>query len=122
MRIADIMKEIRQSNADHGFEAAGKHLFCEKMLLVVSEIAEALEEFRDGRGLTEVYYRQQDGSCYPAQSNLTHIKPEGIPIEIADAVIRIFDWCEANGIDLEAAIRRKVEFNKTRPFKHGKVI
>lgn len=45
--------------------------------------------------------------------------PEGIPSELADVVIRVLDYCEAAGIDLEQEIIIKNEFNKTRPYKHG---
>jgi len=100
------MKDVRKNNAAHGFMATGRKIFCEKMLLIVSEISEALEEFRDGRGLNEIYFKDR--------------KPEGIPIEIADAVIRIFDFCEANGIDLESALSMKMTYNDTRPYMHGK--
>ena len=52
---------------------------------------------------------------------LTQISsPEGIPAEIADVVIRIMDMCDHYGIDLAAAIEEKHEFNKTRPYLHGK--
>ena len=54
------------------------------------------------------YYREKDG------------KPEGVPFELADIVIRCFDMADAFGIDLEAAILEKHEFNKTRPYLHGK--
>ena len=43
-------------------------------------------------------------------------------VELADTVIRIADLCEALELDLENAIRQKHEFNKTRPYKHGKKI
>jgi len=46
-------------------------------------------------------------------------KPEGEAIELADAVIRIMDYCEFVGIDLEQAIQLKHEYNKTRPYRHG---
>lgn len=47
-------------------------------------------------------------------------KPEGVAVELADAVIRIADLCGHLGIDLEAAIDLKMAYNETRPFKHGK--
>jgi NTP pyrophosphatase (non-canonical NTP hydrolase) len=105
VNIAETMKEIRVNNKAKGWESAGRALFCEKMLLIVSEISEAVEEFRNGRGLNEVYLK--DG------------KPEGIPVEMADAVIRIFDWCEANDVDLELVLRTKMNYNTTRAFRHG---
>lgn len=46
-------------------------------------------------------------------------KPEGIPIELADVIIRILDYCGYAGIDIEAAIRQKHEYNKSRPYRHG---
>ena len=50
------------------------------VILFHSELSEALEEYRSHHGLTEVY-AGQDG------------KPEGIPIELADFVIRICQHC-----------------------------
>ena len=32
----------------------------------------------------------------------------------------IKDWCKANAIDLEKHIKEKMEYNKSRPYKHGK--
>lgn len=46
-------------------------------------------------------------------------KPEGIPIELADAIIRILDYCGYAGIDIDAAISQKHEYNKSRPYRHG---
>ena len=51
--------------------------------LIHSELSEALEEYRDGRPL--VWYGP-DG------------KPEGIAVELADAVIRILDWFGKEGL------------------------
>lgn len=49
----------------------------------------------------------------------TGSKPEGVPIELADVIIRVADMCGRYGIDLEAALRIKQVFNRTRPRKHG---
>jgi NTP pyrophosphatase (non-canonical NTP hydrolase) len=112
MRIAAVMQEVREINAAHGFHAAGREVFAEKLMLVVTELAEAMEEFRDGRELHAVRYEHSASGS----------KPEGIPIELADAVIRIFDLCKANSIDLESAIRHKLDFNKNRPYKHNRLL
>lgn len=111
MDIKRMMEDVTKNAAAHGFTSVGPALFCEKMLLIVSEISEALEEFRDGRGLTEVYFNPDKPT-----------KPEGIPIELADAVIRILEYAESNGIDLENALELKMEYNRTRTFKHGKAL
>ena len=76
-----------------------------KLMLVVSELSEALEEWRDGK--LEAYWSGDD------------YKPEGFGIELADAIIRICDLAEAGGISLERMIALKMEYNKTRPFRHG---
>lgn len=46
-------------------------------------------------------------------------KPVGFPIELADVIIRIADFCGLHGIDLEEAIRFKMTYNKTRSHRHG---
>lgn len=90
--------------------------FGEQLLLFHAEISEALEEYRSGHSLTEIYYLSTpDGMT----SNHTHEKPEGIPIELADLLIRVFDTCAYYNIDLLDAILIKMEYNKTRSFRHG---
>ena len=78
----------------------------EIVALIHSEVSEALEEYRNGRAQTEVYYGENG-------------KPEGIPIELADVIIRIFDFCGYAGINIDAAITQKHEYNKSRPYRHG---
>jgi len=41
-------------------------------------------------------------------------------MEIADVVIRVMDMCEALHINLDWQIEQKLNYNKTRPIKHGK--
>ena len=78
----------------------------EKIALIHSELSEALEEVRAGHKPDEVY--EVNG------------KPEGLPIELADAVIRIADLCGYYDIDLNAVVHQKLLYNRTRPAKHGK--
>jgi hypothetical protein len=110
MTIKEWQTEIRACNAEHGFESevTNAGVFSEKLLLIVSEISEAMEEFRDHHDVREIYYKAEKPD-----------KPEGIPVELADATIRILDFCEANGINLEEVIALKHAYNKTRPYKHG---
>lgn len=45
-------------------------------------------------------------------------KPEGVFVELADAIIRILDLAGACGVDIEALVEEKHNYNK-RPFRHG---
>jgi len=77
----------------------------EMICLMHSELSEALEELRNGKTPAEIYFKDQ--------------KPEGVPIELADVVIRVFDFCGLHNIDLQAAIVTKMVYNQTRPHRHG---
>lgn len=77
-----------------------------KMLLAISEICEAQNELRDGYAVNEIYYNEN--------------KPEGFPVEIADAIIRLLDLAHSCKIDIAHVIAIKIEYNKTRPAKHGR--
>ena len=80
----------------------------EQVALMHSELSEALEELRNGRGVTEVYFNEDKPD-----------KPEGFPIELADVLIRIFDTAGRYGIDLPLAVDMKLSYNKSRPYRHG---
>lgn len=68
----------------------------EMLMLMVSEIAEAMEGER--KGLMD--------------DKLPHRK--SVEVELADALIRIFDYAAAYGYDLEGAYQEKRAFNATR--------
>ncbi len=91
------------------------------LLNVIGEISEAFEEVRNGHGLTETYYNSRTVDIRPDGSIVTegNGKPEGYPIELADAVIRLFDHAYAVGIDLDEAIAVKMQYNETRSYRHG---
>lgn len=66
-----------------------------------AEISEAWEEWRNGRGETEIYYEDGAGGRIPDGATiLPHYKPCGIPVELADVVIRILSAAEARGWEL----------------------
>src|SRR5688572_16550700 len=105
MNLKDFMEECHKTAVEKGWVSNESNVG-EKICLMHSELSEALEEYRKGVPLKEVYYSGDE-------------KPEGVPIELADCIIRILDFCAANNIDIEEAIRLKMEYNKTRPFRHG---
>lgn len=106
MTITEWVAECHGLAVEKGWYDDGGRNVGEALMLVVTEIAEAMEEIRKGGPRNQVH--EGEGG-----------KPEGFPIELADAVIRIMDLCGAMRIDLENAIDKKHTFNKSRPYRHG---
>ena len=67
----------------------------EKLMLVVTEVAEAAEAWRNDSTF-------------------------GFDEEIADTFIRLMDICGSLGIDIEVEIGEKMAENENRPYLHGK--
>lgn len=103
--LNEVAKEIHENAIEHGWWEE-KRGFPEILALIHSEVSEALEEYRNGREATESYFSDNG-------------KPEGIPTELADVIIRVLDYCGYAEIDIDAAITQKHKYNKTRPYRHG---
>ncbi len=71
--------------------------------LMHSELSEALEALRHGNPASEKI---------PA---FTHAEEE-----LADTIIRIMDFAQARGLNVAGAVVAKAEYNKGRPYMHGK--
>jgi len=137
-RLNQLVIEAHQNAIDKGWWENPKS-FGEIIALIHSEASEALEQYRDGRKPTETYYsgkvvnddiitihaetKNKTAMFFAPSKYVSHHifidKPEGIPSELADVVIRVMDICGYYGIDLEAAIKEKMDYNKTRPLMHG---
>lgn len=124
MTINELTNDVHKNAVAHGWWEEPRS-FGEVIALCHSELSEALEEDRDGVSKTLTYYsckanKDSVTACSSECDSCPYGKPEGIPSELADCVIRILDACGYYGINLEAAIIEKHEFNKARPYKHGK--
>lgn len=108
MTIAELVKQAHEAAKEKGWWDK-EPSFGELIALCHSELSEVLEAYRNGLEISETY----------EFSEMYLTKLEGIPIELADVIIRIADLCGHYGIDLEAAIETKMEYNKTRPYRHG---
>ena len=73
-----------------------KYVVGSRLMLVVSEVAEAMEGHRKGLQDDKLPHRQM------------------VEVELADAAIRIFDLAGALGLDIGAAIQEKLAYNAQR--------
>lgn len=98
-----IQEEIHKNAKEHGWWDEPR-TFGDVIALCHSELSEALESFRNG----EPFFWIGDGG-----------KPEGVGVELADCIIRILDYAGHVDIDMAELVRKKHEYNKTRPYRHG---
>ena len=111
-RLADEKGFHEEGDAAHAEGSNMQHYYVMRLALIMTEVAEAIEEVRSGREVTETYYNNSDPDV-PA-------KPEGVPSELADIVIRVLDFAGEVGIDLAAMVEEKLNYNATRGHLHGR--
>lgn len=132
--INGLAERIHRISTNKGFTPPTLENLPEKLMLSVSELAEALEEHRDGNPL--VWMRHETG-C-PVVPGVFECecaaKPEGILVEIADSIIRNLHMMHslleegkalqndesAEEWTIEKVLQLKVGFNAGRPAMHGK--
>lgn len=129
MDIKEIASHIHNINIQNGFWPQNKkeRNKPELLMLIVSELAEALEALRENH-YTSLSKEELD-SFYKSHGKLsidefkqffsTHIK-NSFEDEIADSIIRLLDLTEGLGIDIEKHIVLKASYNSLRGPKHGK--
>lgn len=108
--LRDTSYEIAKSKGWHDDDL--KRSFADLMALVISELAEALEEHRKGVPPGLIYFSAvapwPGVGVVGSRENLMDLaadgkKPEGVIIELADALIRIGDCAGEHGLDLDAS-------------------
>lgn len=106
--LRDLQQRAHQTATEKGFWSdtdLTDDVIGNKLMLIVGEVSEAHEALRKGE---RDWYLTAEG------------KFEGLPIELADVLIRIFDLAGALDIDLQGCVENKMAYNDTRPYKHGK--
>lgn len=114
-RLQGLAILAHENSRDHGFwddaPAVGSDAYAtylgNKLMLIVGEVAEAHEELRKDTNPKQIYYRE-DG------------KPEGFLFELTDVLIRLMDLYGSLGIDPQTLVTVKMDYNASRPAKHGK--
>lgn len=111
---------IHEANKQKGFYDEPREIGT-LLMLVVSELAEALEADRKDKHTDFEAYKIKLNSKPIKQSSLfqEYIK-DTFEDEITDAIIRLFDLCGYMNIDIEKHIDLKLRYNQERPNKHGK--
>ncbi len=129
MNLSEISKDAYETARSKGWHDKFA-TFGDRIALCHSELSEALEAFRamdndSYDAIRQPIYRNtesgeltRDSGHYGIERWVLH-KPEGVASELADVIIRIADMCGLYGINIESAVREKMEFNKTRPYRHG---
>lgn len=132
--IKELCREAYETAKEKGWHDTPA-TFGDRIALCHSELSEALEAYRSNdtpafNPIEPLYRSTVTGRLtrtkeeyaphlYDGPERLVQNKPEGVPSELADVCIRIFDLCGLMGIDLERAIDEKMAYNKTRPYRHG---
>ena len=116
MTINEIKDRVFENAEKHGFHENND--FGRSLMLVVSELSEALEADRNGKWVNEKYKNLISENMSNGQ--FIDIVKGTVEEEIADAIIRLCDIAGVWGIDLNSYIKAKMAYNETRPYKHGK--
>jgi NTP pyrophosphatase (non-canonical NTP hydrolase) len=117
--LREWAQTIHQYAVDKGWwDKPESRNFGDLTALLHTEVSEAYEEYRNGRTPTERYYAPQERDVTDDSGNVRS-KPEGIPSELADIMIRIFDMCGYYQIDIRDVLVEKHLYNLARPYRHG---
>ncbi len=137
--IQELQQRVGEVNAANGWRTTDESALDPKarvnaqvarLALITTEVAEAIEEIRNGRDVDEAYFSgvvdfahagDEDAleEWEPVDANDDPRKPEGVASELADIVIRSLDAADAWGIDLMVAVELKLAYNATRGHRHG---
>lgn len=129
LQLNDACKRQHQAVIDKGFT---NFEVPNLLMLIVSELAEALEADRNNRHADyDAFYKEYkqrskecgDNSEFNRILYKEHFEKmckNTFEDEIADAFLRLMDLVGAYGIDIERAIHFKQNYNLLRPIKHGK--
>lgn len=120
--LNEISKQFHERAKQKGFWDEKREIGT-LLMLVVSELSEALEADRKGLNaridIFDFYFKSDFTDKQYSELFKDTIK-DTFEDEIADTFIRLFDLVGFLGIDIDKHIELKMKFNATREHKHGK--
>lgn len=109
LTIRNAVRQTHEISIQNRWQADTRSIG-DEVALISTELGELMEKYRDWWEPNEIRVVDHfEGG----------IQYRGIPMELADVVIRCFDMAQRHEIDLESAVAEKIRFNKTRTTKHG---
>lgn len=114
MITKELIKEIHRNAVAHGWWDKERQL-PEIVALIHSELSEALEEYRRGQPLFWSHEKKVKTFRADKKEYATFVlcKPEGIAVELADAIIRILDYCGKEEFDITDLLNARSAANNT---------
>jgi NTP pyrophosphatase (non-canonical NTP hydrolase) len=100
--FTDLQEAAHENAVAHGWWEDRYKSDAECIALMHAELSEALEAMRDGNPRSA---KIRGFSC--------------VEEEFADVIIRIMDLAGMHRLNVAEAIIAKMNYNKTRPYKHG---
>lgn len=126
MTISELVEKSHKTALDKGFygeDGKKDRNIGEMMMLIVSELGEAIEAHRKGdwaeHGMAKKLYESSVNSDDYARLFCDVVK-DSTQDEIADTLIRLADLCAYMDIDIESHILAKMRYNEGREKLHGK--
>lgn len=117
--VRELLEESHATAVDKGWWQDGDRPILEQLMLMVTELAEAAEEVRNGHRTGDIYYNADRTVETPGGVPLP--KPEGFLAELVDVYIRIGDTVANYGLtdNFLMVLEEKLRYNKLRPHRHG---
>ncbi len=125
MGLNELAKEVYKNAKSKGFYDNTVEIGT-RLMLIVSEVSEALEADRiDHYANLEGYFESINSDhgydeLYAFKKYFNHFIKDTFEDELADIVIRVMDLSAFRGVDLQEHITLKMKFNSFRENKHGK--
>jgi NTP pyrophosphatase (non-canonical NTP hydrolase) len=124
MNLNELSKKIHAGNVKRGLYDHPA-TFPDRCMLIVSEIAEAVEAHRENRmaedgAARHIVLKMAEMEMNVFSEYFRSLVKDTVQDEIADAIIRLLDLSGYMEIDIDAHVAAKLAYNATRGIRHGK--